>query len=83
MQIALEESQEEFVKQAVSEGRYASERDLVKEGLRLVEARDRKLAELRAMIQESLKDTRFVSEEEMDRALDEQEAKLIAMGIPE
>jgi hypothetical protein len=53
------------------------------ESLRLVEARDRKLAELRAMIQESLKDTRLVTEEEIDQALEEQEAELIAMGIPE
>jgi antitoxin ParD1/3/4 len=83
MQIALEESQEDFVKKAVSDGRYASEKDLVAEGLRLVEARDRKLAELRAMIEESLKDTRIVTDEEMDQALEEQAAKLIAIGIPE
>jgi antitoxin ParD1/3/4 len=83
MHIALEESQEDSVKQAVHEGRYSSEKELVNEGLRLVQARDRKLAELRAMIQESLKDTRIVTDEEIDRALEEQEAELIAMGIPE
>jgi putative addiction module CopG family antidote len=83
MQIALSESQEDFVKQAVTEGRYASEKDLIDEGLRLVEARDQKLSELRAIIQESLKDPRIVSEEELDQALEDQEAQLIAMGIPE
>jgi antitoxin ParD1/3/4 len=83
MNIALEESQEDFVKQAVSDGRYSSEKALVTEGLRLVEARDRKLAELRAMIQESLKDPRIVTPEEMDRDMEELEAELIAMGYPE
>ncbi len=53
------------------------------EGLRLVEARDRKLAELRAIFQESLKDSRIVSEEEMDRDMEALEAELIAMGYPE
>ncbi len=83
MQVVLSESQEDFVKQAVSDGRYASEKALVTESLRLLEVRDRNLAELRAMIQESLKDTRAVTEEEMDQSLEEMEAKLIAMGIPE
>jgi len=83
MQIVLEESQEDFVKQAVSDGRYSSEKALVTEALRLVEVRDRKLAELRAIIQESLKDTTPISAEEMDQALEEQEAELIALGYPE
>ena len=83
MQIALTEPQEAFVKQAVSEGRYASEAEIVDLGLRMVEEHDRKLAELRAMISESLKDTTPISAEEMDRDLEEQEAELIALGYPE
>jgi Arc/MetJ-type ribon-helix-helix transcriptional regulator len=49
MQIALSESQEEFVKQAVSEGRFASEAEVLDAGFGLVRARGQKLDELRAM----------------------------------
>jgi len=83
MEITLSEPQEDFVKQAVREGRYASEAEVVDLGLRMVEEHDRKLAALRAKIQASLQDTRIVTEEEMDQALEEQEVRLIAMGIPE
>jgi putative addiction module CopG family antidote len=83
MQIALTEPQEDFIWQAVSEGRYASESEVVSTGISLVRARGQKLAELRAMIQESFKDTRIVTKEVIDKALTQQKAELIAMGIPE
>ncbi len=83
MEITISEPLESFVKQAVREGRYASEAEVVNAGLRLIEEHDRKLAELRAMIQESLKDTHVITAEEMDRDLEEQEAELIALGFPE
>ena len=83
MEITISEPLESFVKQAVREGRYASEAEVVNAGLRLIEEHDRKLAELRAMIEESLKDTTPISAEEMDRDLEEQEAELIALGFPE
>jgi antitoxin ParD1/3/4 len=83
MEITISEPLESFVKQAVREGRYASEAEVVNAGLRLIEEHDRKLAELRAMIDESLKDTTPISAEEMDRDLEEQEAELIALGFPE
>lgn len=82
MEVTISEPQEDFVKQAVSEGRYASESEVVNFGLRLVQARDQKLAELRAMINESLKDTREVSEEEMDEAIEKKSQELLAQGIP-
>jgi putative addiction module CopG family antidote len=73
--IALEKSKEDFVKQAVSEVLYASEMEVVTEALRLVKAQDCKPTELRASIQESLKDITLISPEEMDRDLEEQEAQ--------
>jgi len=83
MQLALNPPQEDFVKQAVREGRFASESEVVNLSLRLLQENERKLADLRAMIAESLQDTSIVPEEELDQALEEQEAQLIAMGIPE
>jgi len=82
MQIVLTEPQEDFIRQAVSEGRYASESEVVDFAIRLVQERDRKLAELNAMINESLKDTRAVSEEEMDAAIEQKSQELLAQGIP-
>lgn len=49
MEITISEPLESFVKQAVREGRYASEAEVVNAGLRLIEEHDRKLAELRAI----------------------------------
>jgi len=82
MEITISEPLESFVKQAVREGRYSSEAEVVNAGLRLIEEHDRKLAELRAMIQESLKDTRAVSDEEMDEAIEKRSQELLAQGIP-
>jgi len=82
MQIALEESQEDFVKQAVSDGRYTSESAVVEFGIRLLQAREQKLAELRAKVQESLKDTSEVSDEEIDAAINRKSQELLAKGIP-
>ena len=83
MEVTISEPLESFVKKAVREGRYASESDVVNLGIRLVQERDQKLADLRAMIVESLEDTREDSAEEMDRALEEQGRKSIAQGCPE
>jgi antitoxin ParD1/3/4 len=82
MEIAISEPLENFVKQAVREGRYASENDVLNFGIRLVQAREQKLAELRAMIDKSLKDTRAVSDKEMDEAIEQKSRELLAQGIP-
>ena len=83
MQIALDPSQENFVKQAVSEGRYTSESEVVNFSLRMLQENDRKLAELRAMIAESLADDTVYTAEEMDKFLEEEDAELRAQGFPE
>ena len=83
MQIVLAEPQEDFVKQAVSEGRYASESEAVNSGLRLLEERDRKLAELRAMLAASIAEGGAFTAEDLDRDMEEQDAELAALGYPE
>jgi len=83
MQIALEPSQEDFVKQAVREGRYASESEVVNRSLSMLRENERKLADLRAMIAESLADDTIVTAEEMDEFLAAQDAELAAEGFPE
>ena len=83
MEVTISEPQEDFVKQAVSEGRYASESEVVNFGLRLVQARDQKLAELRAMIAASLAEGGAFTAEDLDRDMEEQDAELAALGYPE
>ena len=83
MHIALEESQEDFVKQAVSEGRFASEGEVVSVAIRLVQAREQNLDELRAMIAESLAEGGAFTAEDLDRDMEEQDAELIALGYSE
>jgi antitoxin ParD1/3/4 len=83
MQIALDPSQEDYVKQAVRDGRYTSESEVVSYSLRMLQENDRKLADLRAMIAESLADDTVYTAEEMDRFLEEEDAELLAQGFPE
>ena len=83
MEIALSAPQQDFVNKAIQEGRYTSESDVVSQGLRLVEARDRKLAELRAHLQAAIDEGGCFTAEEMDADMEAQEAELIALGFPE
>jgi antitoxin ParD1/3/4 len=82
MEIALSAPLQDFVRQAVRDGRYASESDVVNAGLQLVEEHDRKLADLRETVNRSLQDTRAVSDAEMDAAILEKSRELLAQGIP-
>jgi antitoxin ParD1/3/4 len=82
MEVAIPEPLERFVKQAVREGRYASESEVVSLGIRMVKEQERKLAALRARIQASLEDTREVSDEEMDEVIEQRAKELLAQGIP-
>ena len=50
MNVSLGERWEEFVASAVEQGRYSSASEVVREGLRLVEEREAKLAALRQTI---------------------------------
>ena len=53
MNVSVGSRWEEFIDAIVKEGRYGSASEVVREGLRLVEEREAKLAELRASIREA------------------------------
>lgn len=54
MNVSLSERWEIFVATAVAEGRYGSASEVVREGLRLVEEREAKLAALRQTIDHAI-----------------------------
>jgi putative addiction module CopG family antidote len=82
MEIAISESLENFVKQAVHDGRFASESEVVNLGLLMVKEHDRKLAELRELINASIKAGGAHTSEEMESAMEAQCQELHAQGIP-
>lgn len=53
MKISIDDRWRKFIDAAVTEGRYGSADDVVGEGLRLLAARDAKLADLRRCIAEA------------------------------
>lgn len=81
MNVSLGERWEAFVSDIVSRGRYGSASEVVREGLRLVEEREAKLATLRAMLDSSIEAGGEVSEHELDAALDAKAAELKRQGI--
>lgn len=80
MNVSIGERWEKFVEQAVRDGRYGSASEVVREGLRLVEEREAKLAALRSEIAAAIEEGGEVTEEELNAALDEVEADLIKKG---
>ncbi|WP_348257840.1 type II toxin-antitoxin system ParD family antitoxin [Rhizobium sp. CF142] len=80
MNVSIGERWEKFVEQAVKDGRYGSASEVVREGLRLVEEREAKLADLRYIIQKSIAEGGEVTEEELDASLDAKMAELKAKG---
>ena len=64
MNVSLGKRWEAFIAEQIRLGRYASQSEIVREGLRLVEEREAKLAELRASIQAALaEEPRYTIEE--------------------
>jgi antitoxin ParD1/3/4 len=80
MNVSIGKRWEEFVEKTVEDGRYSSASEVVREGLRLVEEREAKIAALRHHIEESIAGGGDISEEEMDAALDAAEAELVKQG---
>ncbi|WP_454848460.1 type II toxin-antitoxin system ParD family antitoxin [Rhizobium binxianense] len=80
MNVSIGERWEKFIEQAVRDGRYSSASEVVREGLRLVEEREAKLAALRSEIAAAIEEGGEVTEEELNAALDEVEADLIKKG---
>jgi antitoxin ParD1/3/4 len=81
MDIKLGSRWDALVREAVQSGRFASAEDVVNEGLRLLEERERRLGEVRDEIAAALTEEGEVSEEELDAALAAKAAELQARGV--
>jgi antitoxin ParD1/3/4 len=80
MNVSIGERWEAFVQQIVRDGRYGSASEVVREGLRLVEEREAKLAALRETISRSIAEGGAVTPEEIASDLDARMRELTAKG---
>ena len=69
MNVSIGKRWEEFVEGVVQDGRYGSASEVVREGLRLVEEREAKLAALRQTIEASIAEGGALSQDEVSAAL--------------
>ena len=69
MNVSLGDRWEKFVETTVQQGRYSSASEVVREGLRLVEEREARLAALRETLNSSIAAGGHVSDEELDADL--------------
>jgi len=76
MNVSLGQRWEDFVAQAVEEGRYGSASEIVREGLRLVEEREAKLAALRNTLEAAIERGGSHTDEEVAVAVKARLAKL-------
>jgi antitoxin ParD1/3/4 len=81
MNVSIGERWQGFVERVVSEGRYGSASEVVREGLRLVEEREAKLLALRAALDDSIARGGEVTDAELDAALGS--AELPRKGVGE
>jgi antitoxin ParD1/3/4 len=70
MNVSVGERWESFIEQVVSEGRYASISEVVREGLRLVEERETKVKALRDHIQAAIAEGGRVTDAELDASIE-------------
>ena len=80
MNVSIGERWEGFVERIVKSGRYGSASEVVREGLRLVEEREARLAALRDKLDASIAAGGEVSDDELDAALAAKSAELSAKG---
>ena len=66
MNVSVGSRWEDFIETVVKEGRYGSASEVVREGLRLVEEREAKLAQLRAGVQEAIAADEWYSWDEVE-----------------
>lgn len=78
MNVSIGRRWEEFVEKAVEDGRYGSASEVVREGLRLVEEREAKLADLRRTIEASIARGGDISDDELEAAIEARSAELSA-----
>lgn len=81
MNVSVGARWEGFVERSVRTGRYGSASEVVREGLRLVEEREARLAALRATVEASIAAGGEVSNEELDASLDATGAQLAREGV--
>jgi antitoxin ParD1/3/4 len=77
--VDLGETLERFVDTLVTEGRYNSKSEILREGVRLVQEREARLAALDRMIAEGLADVEAGRVKPLDEVFDRLEAKYKAM----
>ena len=80
MNVSVGERWEGFVERIVKSGRYGSASEVVREGLRLVEEREAKLAALREKLDASIAAGGEVSDDDLDAAIAVRSAELKAKG---
>lgn len=81
MNVSIGERWEKFVEATVQEGRYGSASEVVREGLRLVEEREAKLAALRDALHASVVAGGHNSDDDVDLALAEAAEALSKEGF--
>jgi antitoxin ParD1/3/4 len=74
--VDLGETLERFVEELVTGGRYNSKSEILREGVRLIQEREARLAALDAMIAKGLEDADAGRVEPMDVVFDRLEARL-------
>lgn len=80
MNVSIGDRWQGFVDRVVKDGRYGSASEVVREGLRLVEEREAKLASLRATLDASIAQGGEVTDAELDEALAAKSAELRRTG---
>lgn len=81
MNVSLGDRWEKFVERAVKQGRYGSASEVVREGLRLVEEREARLAALRETLDRSIAAGGDISDDDLDLALDAAAKDLAKAGF--
>ncbi|MDR2195313.1 MAG: type II toxin-antitoxin system ParD family antitoxin [Gallionellaceae bacterium] len=80
MQITVDQHLEKFVDGAVKTGRYKSANEVVSEALRLLESRDEKIAALKKMLDDSIKEGGSKTSGEMKALINAASARLMEQG---
>ena len=70
MNVSIGERWESYVEALLKTGRYGSASEIVREGLRLVEEREAKLAALRETIEAAIAEDKWYTMEEVEAQLD-------------
>ncbi len=81
MNVSIGERWEDFLNRAVQSGRYGSASEVVREGLRLVEEREARLAALRKTLNASIAEGDAGDERDLEAALDTKAAELAKAGF--